>query len=214
LKHLIWDWNGTLLDDVDCCVALLNRVLADRKMEPVTRRQYRERFGFPVRDFYEGLGIDFTREDYGDLSVDFVSRYRARFTEMALQRGALQTLESVRKLGIGQSVVSAMESNLLTTMLKHFGVESFFEQVRGRLDLAAVSKVDIGVALLKEMALAPAEVLLVGDTLHDLETARAMGCRCLLFSGGHQTRPRLGAAGADIVDDLGDVVSFVSADVV
>ena len=47
------------------------------------------------------------------------------------------------------------------------------------------------------------------DTDHDAETARAMGVRCILYAGGHQTRPRLEATGCTVIDRLADLPSLL-----
>ncbi len=63
-NYIIWDWNGTLLDDVGAAVNALNRMLAVRGVAPTTREYYRAHFGFPVRPFYEELGVNLAHEDW------------------------------------------------------------------------------------------------------------------------------------------------------
>ena len=55
----------------------------------------------------------------------------------------------------------------------------------------------------------PARCLMVGDTDHDAETARAMGVRCILYAGGHQTRARLEATGCAVIDRLEDLPALL-----
>jgi phosphoglycolate phosphatase len=210
LKHVVWDWNGTLLDDIDLCVAILNQLVAERQLEPVTRNFYREHFGFPVRDFYEQVGFDFAREDFGELSQLFNARYRSEIVRARLQPGALAALQAVERAGFSQSMVSAMKSDLLHQMLDDYRIAHFFSRVKGLDDLHATSKTRIGVALREELQLDADEMVLIGDTLHDLETAQAIGCRCLLFCGGHQSRKRLTSSGATVLDGLHDLVSVLT----
>ena len=61
--YIIWDWNGTLIDDVSAAVNALNRMLSIRGVAPVTRDFYRAHFGFPVRPFYAVVGLDLEKED-------------------------------------------------------------------------------------------------------------------------------------------------------
>ena len=63
IRHVIWDFNGTLIDDVDCCVDTLNTLLASELTADLAC-QYLATFGFPVRAFYVELGFDFEREDF------------------------------------------------------------------------------------------------------------------------------------------------------
>lgn len=217
IRHVIWDFNGTLLDDVDCCVDTLNTLLAERALPPITRGEYLQRFGFPVRDFYLDLGFDFEREEFDRVSATYIERYGTRLHAAAPQAGAHAVLTALRERAIAQSVVSAMESTLLRSLLSRFGLAEYMTHVRGLDDLNAGSKIDIGVALHRELRLAPDEIVLVGDTLHDCELAAAIGCHCLLFARGHQTRARLaarlGAAGAGerLIDSLAEVARFIDA---
>jgi phosphoglycolate phosphatase len=209
IRHVIWDWNGTLLDDVDHCLVALNALLDERKMPRIDRTRYRERFGFPVRDFYVELGFDFASEVFEQVSERFIAGYRAAVTSASVHGEARATLLALQALGVEQSVLSAMEINLLSSMLREHDLVSFLRHVRGLDHLHATSKVALGVELMRSLDVAPHETLFVGDTLHDHETASAMGCHCLLFERGHQTSQRLRSAGVPLIDSLEHVVRFV-----
>jgi phosphoglycolate phosphatase len=206
LKHVIWDWNGTLLDDVDLCVMLLNELIDERGLERVTREFYREHFGFPVRAFYEKVGFDFKRDDFTRLSHAFNLRYREEIERAGLQPDALAALQSLQRTGISQSMVSATEENMLVKMLDHFRIRRYFCRVKGLGDSHATSKVLLGVTLREELGLKNEHTLLIGDTLHDLETARAIGCRCLLFCGGHQNPARFADTGVTLLRGLKELM--------
>jgi len=108
-------------------------------------------------------------------------------------------------------VLSAMETALLGRLLRRFDLDRHMSVVRGLHDNGASSKVALGIALQGELDLAPERILLVGDTLHDAEVAAAIGCRCLLYAGGHQTRARLERAGVPVCDSLARVAEVVFA---
>ena len=190
IRYVIWDWNGTLLDDVDSCVDVLNDLLQRRGLQQVSRGYCRERFGFPVRPFYEGLGFDVSDQAFVDLSTEFIAAYKQALARVGLHQGALDVMKSLGGMLDGQLVVSAME---------------------GTSNLQAGSKVQVGVEVVQALRLDPHQVLLVGDTEHDLELAKAIGCHCVLHVGGHQTRERLQATGYPVVDDLHSVVKLVKS---
>jgi phosphoglycolate phosphatase len=123
-----------------------------------------------------------------------------------LQPDALSALQAVQRAGISQSMVSATEESMLVQMLDHFHIRRYFSRVKGLDDCHATSKVLLGVALREELQLTNEQTLLIGDTLHDLETAQAIGCRCLLFSGGHQDPRRLANAGVALVYGLNALI--------
>jgi len=64
VETIIWDWNGTLLNDVDICVESINILLSERGHKPLSKSLYREIFTFPVKAYYELAGFDFTNESF------------------------------------------------------------------------------------------------------------------------------------------------------
>jgi phosphoglycolate phosphatase len=208
VRTVVWDWNGTLLDDVDPSVATLNVLRARRDMPPLSREDYRLSFGFPVRAFYESIGFDFAIEDYLALSADFISEYRRRAPEMQVAPGARAALHRLLERGVQHIVVSAMEARLLGEMINEHGLSGALHGHFGTADNGAGSKIDVGSEAARVRALDPGTTVVVGDTLHDLDLARALGCRALLYAGGHQHRDRLAAAGGEIarvIDNFDDL---------
>lgn len=219
IRHVIWDFNGTLLDDLSCCLGALATLLEERALPPLTTERYREEFGFPVQDFYVGLGFDFAREDFDAVSRTFIARYLDRIADARAHAGAHDALRTVAARSIHQSVLSAMERTMLSDLLTRYELHAPMQHVRGLSDLRASSKVELGRALLAEIGAPPETVVVVGDTLHDHETATALGCRAVLVTQGHQTRARIertmrahghtGEKAPVIVDSLAEVVAWI-----
>jgi len=191
IRHVIWDFNGTLLDDMHCCIEALSTLLEERQLPAITLERYREEFGFPVQTFYAGLGFDFSREDFDAITRTFIDRYLVRLADARTHEGAHDALRRVQARCMQQSVLSAMEHTMLTELLGRYGLHEPMQHVRGLSDLRAASKVELGRTLLAELDMAPEAIVLVGDTLHDHETAVAIGCRSVLVTHGHQTRSRI-----------------------
>lgn len=201
-RHLIWDWNGTLLDDLDLSIEVMNAILARRLLPALDRTRYHTLFDFPVRAYYERLGFDPVRDPFERLSTEFISGYDARRLESRLHRDARGTLAAAATAGLRQSILSAYRHETLHEIVAHFGLTSHFEHIAGLDNIHAHSKVALGHDLVRRLAIAPAEILLVGDTLHDLEVARELGVDCALISGGHHPAARLIAGGARVFPDL------------
>ncbi len=87
-NHIIWDWNGTLMNDTWLCVEVLNSILQSRQMPSVSRESYRAQFDFPVIEYYERLGFDLVTEAFEDLSVEFNNEYDRRREECLLHEDA------------------------------------------------------------------------------------------------------------------------------
>jgi phosphoglycolate phosphatase len=199
IQHVIWDWNGTLLDDVEACVGAINPMLRRRGLPCLRPASYRARFGFPVKDYYAALGFDMASEDWDALAKEFHRHYARTSLSAPLRAGAKAALRSLRARGIPMSVLSASERSLLRRMLRGHGIDAFFEHVYGLDDLYAGSKLELGRRLVKSIGVAPGRILLAGDTQHDFEVARDMRCRCVLMTGGHQSAPRLALCGCAMI---------------
>ena len=74
-KHVIWDWNGTLVDDTWLFVDIMNGVLKDRNLNGITLQDYRNVFDFPVEDYYLKLGFNFSEEAFKTAGLDFIKIY-------------------------------------------------------------------------------------------------------------------------------------------
>jgi phosphoglycolate phosphatase len=205
IRHIIWDWNGTLLDDAHACVAAINQMLEKRRLPLVDIHQYQDIFGFPVKDYYLTLGFDFTKDSWDSVAREYHDIYGVTSVQAPLREGSLEILRRLRARGVPMSILSACELSILEKMLNERGIRSFFEHIRGLSNLYATSKTDLGHALLVEIGIPPAQVLLIGDTLHDCEVAQELGCECLLVAGGHQSERRLARCGCEVVSDLREV---------
>ena len=209
IRHIVWDWNGTLIDDVPACVRSLNDMLQRHGRKPVTCAKYRRHFGFPVRDYYVRLGFDFNRVDWDRVAAEFHEFYRIHAKTVRLRRGAGETLRRLQKSGVPMSILSASETSILEQMVAERGIRNFFSGLYGLSDLFAQSKIEAGRQLLAGIGIAPVDMLLVGDTIHDSEVAATMGCRCVLVRGGHQAVDRLRRCGREILPDVASILGYL-----
>ena len=204
---VIWDWNGTLLDDTALCYSIANHMRQERGMPPLADIEtYRGLFRFPVIEYYRDMGYTFETESYEDISVEFVSEYARRLSECALQPHALTTLSAVRASGRRQVLLSATGADRLAAQAAQFGVDGLFDDIVGAENNLAGGKAAQACALIADCGVQPDEVLFVGDTDHDYQVSRAAGCRCLLLTCGHQPAERLAALCAPLIDDLSAVL--------
>ena len=201
-KHIIWDWNGTLLDDAWLCVEILNRMLTCRGMGKITLAEYQMHFDFPVIDYYIRLDFDFDKEAFDDVAQEYIRAYETERFRCKLQSGVERIVKSLRDRGFLQSVLSASQQSSLIDALEFFGLNNLFENVTGLDDYYAHGKVDAGKKLLKDIPVSPKEILLIGDTIHDYEVASVLGVDCLLLPAGHQSADRLMACGAKVCADF------------
>ncbi len=192
-EHIVWDWNGTLLDDVQACVDAINRMLTPRNLPSISRTQYCDIFDFPVISYYERLGFDLATEDWDAMANEFHRHYGEFAAASGLREGAIEALSAIHDKGVPMSILSACEITILERMLDEHDIRHFFDHVFGLNDLYASSKLAQGKRLVEALELPPDEIPLVGDTNHDHEVARDLGIRCILLTGGHQDKSRLTA---------------------
>ncbi|MFC2082467.1 HAD family hydrolase [Candidatus Bipolaricaulota bacterium] len=197
---VIWDFNGTLIDDLDLVVRSVNTQLARRDLPALTAEAYRDVFGFPVQDYYRRIGVTFENESMADLSADFFAEYAPALEDCPLHDGALEILRQLQMRGSKQFVLSAMEQGMLRSMIDHLGIQDFFAGVYGLAHQEGDSKVSRGRELQKEFDINQHAALLIGDTAHDVEVAEALGLSVALISRGHQSTQRLRETGYPVYE--------------
>jgi phosphoglycolate phosphatase len=202
ISHVIWDWNGTLLDDAWLCIEVMNGLLGRRGMPLLDAERYQRLFAFPVREYYRWLGFDFAVEPFEKVGTEFIEGYQARQHECRLQTGAREALAEIARRSLTQSVLSASQRSRLMAQAEALNVRSSFVRLIGLEDHYAGGKLEQGRRWIAELGLDSRSVLLVGDTDHDAEVAREMGVRCLLVPSGHQSAEKLLASGATVLASL------------
>ncbi|MEA3444049.1 MAG: HAD hydrolase-like protein [Bacteroidota bacterium] len=93
IKHIIWDYNGTLLNDLDVCVDVINKVLGRRGLDKLSREAYQAVFDFPVKNYYEKIGFDFQKESFEIVGTEFIEEYNKKQTACLLQEGSIKMLD-------------------------------------------------------------------------------------------------------------------------
>ncbi|MBN1819940.1 MAG: HAD family hydrolase [Prolixibacteraceae bacterium] len=207
-KNIIWDWNGTLLNDLDLCVGTINILLADRKLPLLTNGRYKEVFSFPVKQYYEKAGFDFTKEDFAIPAREFIEKYNAKVNNCNLHFTANAVLEKFRIKKVRQFVLSAMKQDMLEATIRYHRIFDYFEKITGLDDHYAVSKIELGILLLKESRLNKNETCIIGDTLHDYEVAEELGVDCILIADGHQSKDRLLTSGVKVLNSLEELALY------
>lgn len=207
-KNVVWDWNGTLLNDVNTGWKTLNSMLGKRGLPVLTLEKYRDTFGFPVETFYQTIGFDLQKESLHELSVDFVETYDLFAGEVSLNEGVREVMEEIRRRNIRQYILSALREDLLCQITAAFGIDVFFEKMCGSDNIYAAGKVERGRRMVEMLGILPEETLMVGDTVHDAEVARELGFGILLYEGGHNTFRRLQEK-APVITHIEDILAYL-----
>ena len=199
---IIWDWNGTLLNDVELALDVANGMLARRGLPVMDLERYRAIFDFPVERYYRAAGFDFSTEPFEVAADEFISEYNRRVTEARLHDGVTSVLDGLRQAGIRQAVLSASRQHSLESAVASYDISDRFTSLQGLADHFAVSKSAAGHELMEFLSIPAGRALMIGDTTHDAEVAAHMGVDCALISAGHQSAERLERCGVPVYDSL------------
>jgi phosphoglycolate phosphatase len=205
-KIILWDWNGTLLNDTVICLDTMNDMLVRRGMPSLSLSLYKEIFGFPVVDYYRKVGFDFSKESFEQLSVEFIDSYNEALVSASLTHGTVEVLDYFQQMGKHNVILSAMQQDMLLKSVADKGLTKYFTDILGIATIYAASKSKIAADYLHNGGFSPENVVLIGDTTHDYEVAKHLACRCILIADGHQTVERLNNTGAEVINTLVDLL--------
>lgn len=206
--YCIWDFNGTILDDVELGMNSVNILLAERGLPVIpSREEYRRRFDFPIIDYYSELGFDFEKYPYEELAHLWIELYMRDLYEAKLFDDLLPTLDFFDKCGVRQVVLSASERGMLTGQLEGLGIASRFEEIMGIDNIYGDSKL----ALAEDWKTRHSDekVMFIGDTTHDCETAKILGADCFIVCAGHQCKERFEGLADKVFPSLTSLVAFL-----
>ena len=190
-ETVIWDWNGTLLNDISLCVEIVNGMLKNHNDLQLDEAHYREVFGFPITSYYERIGIDLKKESFEKLTHTFISNYDSNVRNCELHEKVVDTLDVFQKNNLNQLILTAAHKESVLQLLGHFSISHYFDQIEGLDNHRAESKVERGKYLIERNNISKNKTVLIGDTIHDFEVANAIGVDCLLIANGHQSKTRL-----------------------
>ena len=203
---VIWDYNGTLADDVEASLLASNEIIVRHGKEPITMEQYYEYVDYPISRFWEHI-FDLDEFPMEMIGEEYYKEYPKYFG--GLSDGAVELVKKLHRAGVVQMILTSAHPRLIGETLCKAGIEDCFDAVSSSSDLLAGSKIDRGVLWLKNSGIAPGRAVTVGDTLHDFDAARAMGTECVLCSFGHQSREKLLTAGVPVADTFAEIEKYL-----
>jgi phosphoglycolate phosphatase len=202
MHSVIWDWNGTLLNDLDFCVSTINILLKKRDLPLLNHQYYKEVFSFPVKDYYQNIGFNFEKEDFSIPAREFIDLYNNGVKNCALHNSAIEVLNYFKNMGLQQFVLSAMKQNMLEITLKQQNIFHFFKAVAGLNDHYGNSKIERGLQLISDFNIEKSGAWIIGDTIIDYEVAENLGIQCILIADGHKSVERLQKTGGKVIGGL------------
>lgn len=206
-RIIILDFNGTVIDDLDFNIRILNEMLKRRGLSEVSREFYLDRFDFPVIRFYEEVGMLSLNEDFSDIADEYNSMYVSGFeTEVRLHENVTDCIRRFRNDGKCVYLISATSQENLDRQTEALGIRGMFDGIIGSNNIRGESKTSVIRSFLEERNISSEEALMIGDTVHDFEIASETGCKCLLFSRGHNSESRLRGKNAFVFSSFSELL--------
>jgi phosphoglycolate phosphatase-like HAD superfamily hydrolase len=205
--HLVWDWNGTLVDDLSLVVDATNAALATIGAPPTTADEHRRDFRRPISAYYAHvLARPVTEEEFGRLDRAFHDAYQAGLADCTLTVDALDALDAWPGT---QSLLSMWFHVNLVPTVRRYGLADRFTRVDGlRGNVGGGPKAEHLVPHLQALGVSGEDAVLIGDSVDDAEAAAAVGARCVLYAGGFTDPDRLRATGLPVAETLVEAVAL------
>ena len=208
-SHIVWDWNGTLLHDIDAVVEATNASFVELGMAPITLERYRELYCVPVPRFYERLlGRLPTDAEWSVMDRIFHRHYWALAASCALAEGAAELLGARQSAGHTQSLCSLAPHEKLVPIVTTHGIAGRFVRVDGATGPSGTGK---AAHLARHLAaiggLDPRRTVVIGDAVDDATAAAHVGAHAVLYTGGSHSRASLEAVGVPVVETLAEAVA-------
>jgi phosphoglycolate phosphatase-like HAD superfamily hydrolase len=205
VSHLVWDWNGTLLDDLGLVVASTNIALSSAGGTPVTEDEHRRDFRRPIIDYYGSLlGRVVTVEEFAAMDRIFHDEYRTGLSTCGLTADALACLTAWSGT---QSLLSMWFHRYLVPTVEGYGLTTHFRRVDGlKSEQGGGPKAEHLQAHLAELGIDGPDTVLIGDSVDDADAAASVGARCVLYAGGFTARARLEQVGVPVADSLTEAI--------
>lgn len=202
-NYIIWDWNGTIIDDVGIALDAVNDMLREQDRPEITLEEYRKAMDTPILRFYEQF-FDMEATDFDWIAERFQNYYEDHKDQLRLHEGVEYLLESCRQRGCHQIILSSSATRIIQFYAKLFDVADYFEAVLGADNLLAAGKIERAVDYFAQNKIPKEETVMIGDSVHDFEVSQTLGIDCILMSGGHQDLQSLQACGCPVITSFQD----------
>ncbi len=205
---VLWDWNGTLINDASVACACVNDILCDLGRPKIEMRQYYHFMRDGMDKYYDYLFYP-DKAPFEKLVFMFSKYYDIRVKNASLHDGAKEVLGALKKIGVTQAIVSSSHKDKVRRDAAFFGVDGYFDEMLGADDLLIGSKTERARRYIESKGIEPCRTLFVGDMTHDRDTAEGIGADYLVIPNGHQSKKLLQDKGVKLVSDIKDIIDYV-----
>lgn len=206
---LIFDFNGTLIDDCDVCLEILNILCKENNLPLVSKRKYKSIFTFPVSSYYKIVGFDTSSKSFEKIGNRFHEFYNVlSYQKVKLFKNVNTVLNDLSKKYTLVCLSASMQETLLK-QLKFYKIDQYFTYIVGLNNNKAHSKKEVACNFIKDNNIDCSKALFIGDSIHDLEVANVINTKCVLLSTGHTAKSRLKKVNDIVIDDIKEIYNYL-----
>ena len=199
-----------MLNDTALCVEMLNNSLDKRGLKKISINDYRNKFLFPIKTFYESVGFDFSNEAFEITNKEFHDGFEKNFKKLALQPHAFSTIKKLNSKGVTQSILSATMQDKLDEQVKFFGLNIYLDNIVGLSNTpSGFGKEFEGKELLSSVNISKKETIIIGDSMLDYSVSNALGIDCGLVYNGHNSMERLASTGSKTFSNIQSLSEWI-----
>lgn len=191
---IVFDWDGTLADSAGLIARCIQQACADIGAPVPTEERARYVIGLGLDDALAYLVPDLPQSDYRQLADNYRARYFAGDAQIPLFDGARDALHDLRAHGFRLAVATGKTRRGLDRAMRNLDVADCFDATRCADETASKPDPLMLHELFTELQIGPERSLMIGDTTHDLDMARAAGTTGLAVTYGAHPKPGLVAA--------------------
>jgi phosphoglycolate phosphatase len=188
IESIIWDWNGTILDDVDNNVNAVNMILRKRNLATISKEEYRKKIKIPIKLFYNDIGLETENpEIYNLITTEYWKHYNMGYKNYTRINNSIKNILNIlNKTGIKNYLLSATQHDELMKQVEIKDMGKYFKEIIGNNNSEVKNKLDKAKELIEIENIKVDNTISVGDMVSDYELAEKLGIKCILYSNGHQ----------------------------
>jgi len=208
-ESIIWDWNGTILNDVDNNINAVNMILQKRNLTIISKEEYRRKIKVPIKQFYNDIGLETNDpENYNLITIDYWKYYNMSYKNNTKVNSGLEIiLNKLMENNISNYLLSATQHDELKKQVESKGMEIFFKIIIGNNNSEVKNKLEKAKELIKNENIKISSTILVGDMISDYELAEKLGIKCILYSNGHQEIKM--EKGIDVINNFEETYNYI-----
>lgn len=204
IRNIIFDWSGTLADDLGLVLRATNHVFEHVGRPPISEEEFRREFALPFQNFYErylpGVEID-------KLDLVFHAHFRQAHDQVEMLPHAREFLDFCRRHGVRMFILSTIFKDHFQALVRRHSLEGYFEKTY----LEIMDKRAVISRVIEENGLTASETLFIGDMQHDIEAAQTGSVYSCGVLTGFNRRHQLEASNPTlIVDHLGQLAQLLT----